>query len=104
MHRISDKEWPEYFAEPMQQLSEDAEPLFDFWPYVERIPAGDFKGFDCSSGQVGYAYRHPAGKYEHVLINSDDRNVFMVIVLERDTLSVVGHRLLHLGELYGVNH
>lgn len=85
----------------MQRLSEGSEPLFDFWPYVERIPAEDFKGFDCSAEQIDRAYRHPDGRYEHVLINSDNRNVFMVVVLDRDTRSVVGHHLLNLNELYG---
>lgn len=102
MHRISDDEWPGYFAEPMQRLSHEAEPPFDFWPYVEGIPVEDFEGFDCSAGQVHYAYRHPLGRFEHILINSNDRNVFMVIVLDRDASSVVGHHLLRLDELYGL--
>jgi hypothetical protein len=101
MHCISDEEWPTYCAEPMARVSDDAEPLFDFWPYAERIPIEDFKGFDCSAGQVDYAFRHPNGRYEHVLINSDKRNVFMVLVLDREALWVVGHHLLRLNELYG---
>lgn len=103
MHRITDEEWPRYFAEPMRQVSEDTEPLFNFWAYVEEIPVEEFKGFDCSAGQVGYVYRHPDGRFEHVLINSDNINVFMAIVLDRDTRSVVGHHLLNLNELYGLN-
>lgn len=102
MHRISDDEWPRYFAEPMRRLSQDAEPPFEFWPYVEQIPLEHFEGFDCSAGQVDYAYLHPNGKYEHILINSNDRNVFMVIVLDTDASSVVGHHLLRLDELYGL--
>lgn len=102
MHRISDDEWPGYFAEPTQRLSEDAEPPFDFWPYVENIPLEDSEGFDCSAGQVDYAYRHPHGKYDHILINPNDRNVFMAIVLDRDASLVVGHYLLRLDKLYGL--
>ena len=102
MHLISDEEWPGYFAQPMERLSDDAEPMFDFWTYVEKIPVEDYKGFDCSAGQVADVYRHPGGRYEHVLINSDNRNVFMVIVLDRHAGLVVGHHLLRLDELYGL--
>jgi hypothetical protein len=102
MRRILDEEWPLFFAEPMQRLSLEEEPPFDFWPYVEEIPNGDFNGFDCSDGRVEYVYRHPDGRLEHVLINSSDPNIFMVIVLDRAANSVVGHHLLDLPKLYGL--
>lgn len=102
-HRISDEEWPELFGSPMQRVSDDEQPLFDFWPYVELIPSSDFEGYDFSTGEVEAAYRHPAGALEHVLIESNDRNVFMVIVLDRGTKSVAGHRVLNLGTLYGLS-
>ncbi len=103
MPRITDDEWPRFFAEPMQRLSQEDGAPFDFWRYVDEIPKGDFNGYDCSGGSVEYVYRHPEGRLEHVLISSNDRNVFMVIVLDRATRSVVGHRLLNLRELYGLS-
>lgn len=47
-------------------------------------------------------YRDPSGRFEHVLVNSEDKNVFMVLVLDRQEGAVYGHRLLDLNELYGV--
>ena len=102
MRCISNEEWPQYFGSPMQRLSQSDEPPFDFWSYVEEIPQGDFKGYDCSEGCVDCAYRHPAGQWEHVLVNSNDPDVFMVIVLDRVANSVVGHHLLSLPVLYGL--
>jgi hypothetical protein len=87
----------------MKRVSDNAQPGVDFWPYVERIPRSDFEGFDCSEGEVDNVYRHPAGVLEHVLIKSNDPNVFMVIVLNREAHSVVGHRLLNLATLYGLS-
>ena len=86
----------------MQRVGSGEEPPFDFWPYFEAIPAADFEGYDCSAGSVTYAWRHPDGRYEHVLINADDRDVFMVLVLGRHAKRVVGHRLLNLPALYGL--
>ena len=42
------------------------------------------------------------GSFEHVLVSSDQRNVFMVIVLDLTRRVVYGHHLLNLNELYGV--
>jgi len=103
MPHISAEEWHQLFEAPMQRLSHEEEPIFDFWPYVETIPLGDFDGYDCSAGEIEYVYRHPAGRVEHVLISSNDRAVFMVIVLDRLTKSVVGHRLLDLPRIYDVS-
>jgi hypothetical protein len=103
MALISEDQWDSLFEEPIRQLGAEDEPPFDFWPYVEAIPPEDFQGYDCSEGRVDYAYRHPAGRLEHVLINSDNKDVFMVIVLDPANKTVIGHRLLDLPDLYGLN-
>ena len=41
------------------------------------------------------------GAFEHVLVNSEDRNTFMVLVLDREARVVHGHRLLDLDCEYG---
>ena len=81
----------------------DEDPPFDFWPYVDGIPATDFDGHDCTDGIVQVIYRMEPSAYENVLIRSEDRNVFMVIVLDRDAGTVHGHRLLDLNREYGLD-
>ena len=79
-------------------------PQFDFWPYFDAIPATDFEGHDCSAGVVENVWRMSPVPYEHVLVNSEDRNVFMVLVLvlDREAGVVYGHRLLDLNCEYGL--
>ena len=89
------------FVKPIERLGEDAAPTFDFWPYFDAIPAADFNSHDCSAGQVDLVYRM-ADRYDHVMINSDTKNVFMAIVLDLSDASVVGHRLMNFNELYGL--
>ena len=90
------------FGEPPQRAGADDPPPFDFWPYFEAIPASDFEGHDCSAGRVEYAWLMPPGRFEHVLVDSEDRNVFMVLVLDRDAGAVYGHRLCDLNREYGL--
>lgn len=74
----------------------------DFWPYFEEIPAADFEGHNCTEGSVTYVWEHPDGSYQHVLVDSKDKNVFMALVLDVKKKQVHGHHLLDLNRLYGV--
>ncbi len=74
---------------------EAGEPLFDFWAYVEAIPAEDFGEYDCTAGVVGYVYRMEE-KYEHVLIQSQFAEVAMALVLDLVNKEVYGHHLLDI--------
>jgi hypothetical protein len=102
MRLLSEAEFQSTFASPMMRLAQDADPPFDFWPYFDEIPAEDFSGHDCSSGRVTYVYRDASGRFEHVLVDSENRDIFMVLVLDRETNVVLGHRLLDLPKLYGL--
>ena len=86
----------------MRQLPPDAVPPLDFWDYFEAIPPEHFEGHDCSEGKVTYAWEDASARYQHVLINSEDKNIFMVIVLDLKDRHILGHRLLDLNRLYGL--
>ncbi len=75
----------------MQRVPVDAKPPCDFWNYFEKIPTSDFEGYDCSAGSVSYAWKDPSGRFQHVLIDSPDKDVFMVIVIDLEYLAVLGH-------------
>ena len=77
------------------QRVEAGEPPFDFWSYVESIPAEDFGQADCRDGNVGHVYRM-GELYEHVLIQSQYEGIAMVIVLDLKAQSVFGHYLLDI--------
>ena len=100
---LSEEAFKATFSPPMKQLSEADAPPVDFWPYFETIPGSDFKGHDCSDGVVKIVYRDATEKFEHVLVESEDKNIFMVIVLDRENTRVHGHRLLDLNEEYGLD-
>ena len=74
----------------------------NFWDYFDEIQVEDFGKYDCSTGVVTYIYRDSTGRFEHVLVNSDDGDVFMVLVLDLEQRSVFGHYLLDLPDKYGL--
>lgn len=91
------------WTEKMIRVGEGEEPPFDFWPYVESIPITDYAGFDCSAGNVSWAWRTTDDMFEHVLISAkEDKDVFMVVILDRAKKEIVGHHLLDLKREYGL--
>ncbi len=83
-----------------RDLAEDA-PV-EFWSYFDTIPESDFAGHDCSAGIVTSVYRDTSGRWEHVLVGTEDRNVFMVLVVDLTNQCVQGHHLLDLNQRYGL--
>lgn len=87
------------FVEPVKRVK-DGEPVVDFWPYFDAIPAADFESHDCSAGEVEYVYRM-ADCFEHVMVRSTTQKVFMAIVIDLVHRRVTGHRLMNFNTLYG---
>ena len=102
MKRLSEAEYLATMAEPMKRLSADGGAPVDFWLYFDSIPEADFEQHDCTAGSVTHVWEHPTGRYQHVLVGSKDKNVFMVIVLDLQSSEVLGHRLLNLNKEYGL--
>lgn len=102
LRRLSEDAFRATLAEPMRRVAPDSGRPFDFWPYFDAIPTEDFAGHDCSAGRVDHVFRHPDGVLEHVLVSSEHRDIFMVLVIDRRARRVVGHRLLDLPALYGM--
>ena len=102
MPNLSDAQFKETFRPPMRQLPPESSPPFDFWSYVDGISSADYSGHICQ-GDVSYVWEDSSGKFQHVLLNSQDKNVFMAVVLDLSEGKVFGHHLLDLNELYGFN-
>ena len=91
------------FGEARHRVGPDEPPPFDFWPDFDAIPTADFQGLDCSAGEVENAWKMSPGHDEHVLVGSEDHNVFMTLVLDLTAGSVHGHMLLDLNREYGLD-
>jgi len=102
MKHLTEADFLSTMGEPMQRAPLDSAPPFDFWDYFGDIPDVDFEGQDCSSRSVEYVWNDPSGRYQHVLVDSTQKNVFMVLVLDLRHCTVFGHRLLDLDREYGL--
>jgi hypothetical protein len=102
MRRLTDDEFKATAVPGAERVGSDEEPPFDFWDYFDAIPEHDFEGHDFSAGEVSYAWNMPGTAYQHVLVECETPNVFLVLVLDVPGRSVAGHHLLDLNRLYGL--
>ena len=100
---LSEAEYQGTLVGPMIRVGGNDVPPFDFWTYFEAIPPADFEGHDCSEGVVSWAWNNASHTFQHVLVSSVDKNVFMVLVLDLRARGVWGHRLLDLNREYGLS-
>jgi hypothetical protein len=91
------------FGKKMVRVSASGNTSVPFWSYVDHIPIADFQGFDCSAGRVQWVWREDGGRFEHILIDAkEDKDVFMVVVLDLLNNQVLGHRLMDFKREYGL--
>ena len=102
MKHLTKAEFLSTFGVPMQRVSIDAEAPCDFWSYFDQIPTDDFEGHDCTAASVSYAWNDPSGRFQHVLVDSENKNIFMVLVIDLTHHTVFGHCLLNLNREYGI--
>jgi hypothetical protein len=96
---------PEYLAtmdpHPIRVGLDDSPP-FAFCNHFESIPDEDFDGHEFSDGTVTYVWTMSDTKHQHVLVECEIANVFLVLVLDLRRGQVYGHHLLDLRKLYGL--
>ncbi|MFC0030206.1 hypothetical protein ACFFMM_11815 [Micromonospora chaiyaphumensis] len=100
--RLTEDEYKATMGPHPTRVGPDQEPPFDFWPYFDSIPEDDFNGHDFSEVRVTYVWQSPDGAHQHVLVDCETPNVFLVLVLDLHACSVLGHFLLDLNRLYGL--
>ncbi|MBN8807316.1 MAG: hypothetical protein J0I47_03630 [Sphingomonas sp.] len=96
---LSAEEFESYFAAPMQNVTANADPQIDIWPYVDSIDL-DALGLP-SINDVHYVYRDAHDRFDQVLIGTGRFNTLLAVVVDRRQCSIAGHHLLDLNERFG---
>ncbi len=95
MKRLSEDEYLATMGSTPRRVLPAEPPPFDFWPYFDQLTAEEFDGHDFSGGRVTYVWEMPGG-WQHVLVDSEEPNTFLVLVLNVGTREVHGHHVLGL--------
>jgi hypothetical protein len=89
-------------AEPMRDVTAEATDILDIWPYVAAVAVADMGGHSVVDETVEFVYRHPTGRFDHVLVMTTTKNVYLAVVVDLHKDCVHGHYLLDLNKEYGL--
>ena len=95
-------EFKSTFAKPMRDVLRTATNVIDIWPYVAAIPATELFGNVIVDGCVENVYRNGTETFDHVLVVTQTKNVFVVVVVDLVRTTILGHHLLDLNHEYGL--
>jgi hypothetical protein len=87
---------------PMRDVLTAATDVIDIWPYVAAIPAPELFGNEIVDGCVEHVYRNKDDTFDHVLVPTNTKNVFVTVVVDLARDRIFGHYLLDLNHEYGL--
>lgn len=99
---LNEQEFLETFSAPMREVTEEAINVIDIWPYVASVQVDDLKGQQIYDKFVECVYRDATGRFDHILVMTKTKNVYLTIVVDLLHGRIHGHHLLNLNEKYGL--
>lgn len=89
-------------ADPMRDVINEAENVIDIWPYVASVPPDDLSGHHVQHECVEHVYRAPDDRFDHVMVMTLTKNVYLVVIVDLIGDCLLGHHLLNLNDAYGL--
>lgn len=90
-------------AERMRDVITEAEDVLDIWAYVAPVPSADLAGHAVQHDCVEHVYRMLDDRFDHVMVTTFTKNVYLVIVGDLIGEIIFGHHLLDLNAAYGLS-
>lgn len=103
MSALTESEFLATMRAPMIDVTANVGEVIDIWTYASSIARETHvPALVVDDELVETVYRSGDGAFDHVLLPTEDKDRFVVIVVDRNSRSVVGHHILDLNEKYGV--
>jgi hypothetical protein len=100
---LTEKEYKSTMAGRMIDVTETAEPVVDIWSYVEEVASDKIVHDHVFNNElVESVYQNEDGSFHHVLLPTEDQNIFIVLVIDVTETKIRGHFKLDLNMQYGV--
>ena len=86
-------------SEEMEDVTETAEPVVDISPYVAELIAENLVLPNTLEEElIEIIYRNEEETFDHVLLPTDDEEIFIALVIDLETERIVGHYRMDLNE------
>ncbi|MCW3126163.1 MAG: hypothetical protein JWO03_1821 [Bacteroidetes bacterium] len=96
---LSFEEFMDTMSEEMIDVTETTDATVDIWPYVTHLVKQNIVAQSVlANEEVEIVYMNEDETFEHVLLPTDNEDVFITIVVDLDEEMVIGHYRLDLTE------
>jgi hypothetical protein len=100
-NEITQEDYEHTLASGMIDVTNKAESIVDIWPYVELLVKQNLAlSYVCKKQLVEKVYRSADNKHDHVVLPTDDQNNFIVLIIDLNSKTILGHHILNLAKLY----
>jgi len=99
LRELTPEEFISTMSEDMEDVTETADPTVDITPYVEElIAAGLVLPNTLAEELIEIVYRNEEETFDHILLPTDNEEIFIAIVVDLDGEAIVGHYQMDLNE------
>ncbi|HZP59768.1 MAG TPA: hypothetical protein VFB27_05540 [Opitutaceae bacterium] len=103
MPAFTESEFKATMKDPMVDVTAAPGDVVNIWPYVSGLATElGLPALVLKKELVEQVYRSGNGVHDHVLLPTERRNRFVVIVVDRSRAIVAGHHILDLNREYGL--
>lgn len=87
----------------MTNVTENAEPLVNIWNYAKQLLKDNLiSEYGFSKKYVEAVYENTDYTYQHILLFTNKKNSYAVIIVDIVHKTILGHYILDLNEKYGL--
>ncbi len=101
--QLNEDEFKATMTPKMHDVAATATGILDVRPYVNSVPSVDLEGHSIHDCLVAGVYRNDDDGFDHVLMMTGTRNVYLAVVVDLAHDSIYGHRVLDLNREYGLS-
>ena len=101
--QLNEEQYLSTMGNKMNNVTESAEPLVNIWNYAKQLLKNNLISEDgFSKKYVEAVYENTERTYQHILLFTNQKNFYAVIVVDIVHKTILGHYILDLNEKYGL--
>ena len=100
---LTEEEFRSTFGNAMLDITEKIDSTVDIWEYVGELYVSEVVSeYVVANELVEKVYRNDSFTFDHVLLPTENQNVFLVIIVDLLKENVFGHFWLDMEKEYGL--
>jgi hypothetical protein len=101
---LTEQEYKSTMTGKMTDVTESAQPIVNIWPYVEILRNDKIVlDYVFTNEFIESVYTNGDGSFHHVLLPTDNKNIFIVLIIDVIGQTIKGHFKLDLNQQYGLS-